>query len=458
MIISSASGYILLIVFLALLISLAVFIRLKQKNTSDDFFCFEKRNGKILASAVSIAASWIWAPALFIGTQIAYEKGVSGLFWFLIPNILALASFAFFGKRIKKMSPNGWNLPEFLGTRFQEKRIEYLSSFTVVLYQLMAVIVQLVAGSYFLELFTGILFWYSIPILAFGSLLYSLLAGFQGTVKSDIFQYLLLLGGAGLFVYFYFFSAHVSLPVLNFSGISGSTNVFDPEIFFSFGLLTAITLFAGALADQQYWQRSFSLSEKNIPASFLLGSILFGMIPLGLSFWGFLAAGENIVLPEGIDAAFIGVFTMSQYFSEFFMMGVFVVFLAGLTSTLDSAYSAFSTLFHSQKKIQISPPKKMFFFALLSVVVSLFLSFYSVPLKYLWWTFNGVAVTLVVPTVFSLVSTRVFHGKNILKGMISGMVLGIPIFFWGQFSSQMSISLFGSFIIVMCNIWGVLRK
>ena len=35
----------------------------------------------------SIAASWIWAPALFVSVQLAYEKGIAGIFWFTIPNV-----------------------------------------------------------------------------------------------------------------------------------------------------------------------------------------------------------------------------------------------------------------------------------------------------------------------------------------------------------------------------------
>lgn len=45
--------------------------------------------------AKSIASTWIWAPALFVSSQIAYQYGLSGFLMFLIPNVLTLLIFGF---------------------------------------------------------------------------------------------------------------------------------------------------------------------------------------------------------------------------------------------------------------------------------------------------------------------------------------------------------------------------
>ena len=37
--------------------------------------------------AMSIAATWIWSPAIFVSSSIAYFNGLYGFLWFLIPNI-----------------------------------------------------------------------------------------------------------------------------------------------------------------------------------------------------------------------------------------------------------------------------------------------------------------------------------------------------------------------------------
>lgn len=41
------------------------------------------------------ASTWIWAPALFVSSSVAYYYGLAGLAIFLIPNILCLILFGF---------------------------------------------------------------------------------------------------------------------------------------------------------------------------------------------------------------------------------------------------------------------------------------------------------------------------------------------------------------------------
>lgn len=43
--------------------------------------------------AASTASTWIWAPALFVSSSVAYYYGLAGLAIFLIPNILCLILF-----------------------------------------------------------------------------------------------------------------------------------------------------------------------------------------------------------------------------------------------------------------------------------------------------------------------------------------------------------------------------
>lgn len=59
-----------------------------KKESSVAGFCTGGRNIGWVMSALSIAATWIWAPALFTSAEAAYTKGFAGLFWFLAPNVL----------------------------------------------------------------------------------------------------------------------------------------------------------------------------------------------------------------------------------------------------------------------------------------------------------------------------------------------------------------------------------
>jgi len=89
-IMSQSSGYLLLFVFgAAMVVATYVFARVRPGMTRESFLVARRDMNWILSGA-SIAASWIWAGALFVSIQVAYQKGLAGIFWFTLPNILAL--------------------------------------------------------------------------------------------------------------------------------------------------------------------------------------------------------------------------------------------------------------------------------------------------------------------------------------------------------------------------------
>lgn len=100
-------SYLLLAVFgIVIILFTYFFARWGRWKTKDGFLVANRNVGWILGG-FSIAASWIWAPALFVSVQMAYQKGLAGIFWFTLPNILSLTIFAFLGPRIRKKNAAG---------------------------------------------------------------------------------------------------------------------------------------------------------------------------------------------------------------------------------------------------------------------------------------------------------------------------------------------------------------
>ena len=58
------------------------------RDVQRDTFLVANRDVSLVSGSFSIAASWIWAPAVFICSMQAYDKGLPGIFWFTAPNIL----------------------------------------------------------------------------------------------------------------------------------------------------------------------------------------------------------------------------------------------------------------------------------------------------------------------------------------------------------------------------------
>lgn len=436
-ILTQIEGYFFLILFTILMIVVTIIFTKKSKNY--DSFIVADRDIKWWIGAPSIAASWIWAPALFVSVQKAYELGLPGIFWFTFPNIVALAIFAILGPKIRQKLPNGYTLPNWIKYKFGSTVHKiYLVPF--FWYQLMAVCVQIFVGGMMLEFLTGIPLNTAMILLSLIGLSYSLISGLKASIVTDLVQILMIFIVSLIIIPWVISNAGGIIAVQNgLGGLINNTNIFDPSIAFSFGIITSIGLLSGAISDQQYWQRSFALKKKDIKKSFLIGSFLFGLVPITLSVLGFLAANPelNISLSENVGLPMIGVAVVAELLPSWATILFIVMLLAGLTSTLDSAYNAASSLYVSDiKDLQTTKDSlikearyAMVGVSILGLILALIVQ-HLFSLDRLWWIFNGVATCFVVPTILSL-----FWDKITKKGVlysISIAFIGMIVFVYGN--------------------------
>ena len=116
-----STGYALLWGFGIAMILLTSLGSLGQRWRTQVGFLAAGRNVNWWLGAFSIAVSWIWAPALFVSVQQAYQQGVPGIFWFTFPNILCLFIMAPLARRIRRYLPTGYTQPEWIRHRFDER-------------------------------------------------------------------------------------------------------------------------------------------------------------------------------------------------------------------------------------------------------------------------------------------------------------------------------------------------
>ena len=112
-VLSPNGGIVLLITYGVVMVGLTAWFGRGRKKDKVEFLLAGRGIG-VLPGAMSIAASWIWAPALFIAAQMAYEKGTPGLLWFVLPNVASLLVFAPLALRIRKILPTGYTLPQLM--------------------------------------------------------------------------------------------------------------------------------------------------------------------------------------------------------------------------------------------------------------------------------------------------------------------------------------------------------
>ncbi|HII15154.1 MAG TPA: hypothetical protein HA362_02475 [Nanoarchaeota archaeon] len=467
--ISQTTGYALLVIYGILMVIITYFFARWKKYHTIQGFLVAGRNVNWWLGATSIAASWIWAPALFVSVQMAYQKGLAGIFWFTFPNIIALALYIFLAPKIREKLPYGYTLPQYIKHRLQSERAHKIYLFPFFFYQLMAVTVQLFAGGSLIYLLTGISLINAMIIMSVIVLAYSLISGLESSIVTDFIQFLLIIVGIVVVIPWIISTAGGwSAVSQGMGGVTGQfRNIFDPGVAFSFGIVTAIGLIAGAISDQQYWQRVFAIKKKNLVPSFLFGALMFGIVPIVLSVLGFIAANNSlgITLPEGADVSLIGVVAVSTLLPTIAIAIFVIMLLSALFSTLDSGLNAASSLFvtdvvkysDEERKVltkvdegQHLTQKEMVLskkldtrgvrnsqIAMIGITVLGFLVALAavyIPgfgLKHLWWIFNTVAACVVVPTVLSLYWKRL-DAKGVFWGVLISFVVGIPLFIYGN--------------------------
>lgn len=186
------TGFIVLVAYTLLMLGVS-YLLTRRQTTLQGFLVGDRRMGTI-KSAMSIAATWIWAPALFVSAEKAYSNGWPGLFWFLVPNILCLLFFIPYAERIRKQMPDGITISGYMGTIYRSVKVKrvYLAQLSIL--AVLSTAVQLLAGGKILSSVLGIDFFTTTVILSMIAYSYSQFSGIMASVITDAMQMVLILG------------------------------------------------------------------------------------------------------------------------------------------------------------------------------------------------------------------------------------------------------------------------
>lgn len=470
---SVGATYLLLLAFGLFMLVATYLFAWWQKSTSivENFLVAERKVHWFLGGS-SIAASWIWAPAVFVSTLFAYQYGLAGLFWFTVPNMAALAIFALLAPRIREKMPYGYTLPQWIGHRFCDEKVHKLYLYPFFFYQLMSITVQLYAGGNLLALLLGIPVYQAtavvtIAMLAAIPLIYSLVSGLESSIITDFLQLAFIIIALIILIPWAVSVAGIDSIRAGLAGLSGSKNIFDPHIAFSLGIVTSIGLIAGAVSDQQYWQRAFAIREGHLRKAFIFGALAFGLVPILLGFLGFIGADPTFAatVPPAVDPSLIGVVVVGRLLPVWTVFFFVLMLLCALSSTLDSGMNAAASLWTTdvmkytkeerelmlkfEEGKALSDTEKltkhlldirrltaarntMIWLTILGFLVTLAVIYIpGFELKQLWWIFNTVAACVMVPTILSLYWERL-NPRGVFWGVLVAFFIGLPLFIYSN--------------------------
>lgn len=466
---SSAQGYWLLLFYgIGMVLITYFFARWRGWKTKEGFLLAERRAGWLLMGP-SIAASWIWAGALFVSVQMAFEKGLAGIFWFTFPNFLALAIFYFLGPKIRERFMNGYTLPQYIKYRLGSEKVHKLYLVPFLFGQLIAVTFNVFAGGALISTLTGIPVTIVMPLLVLIVVSYALISGLEASIVTDFMQLVLIYIALAVILPWTLLKTGIGAVAGGLGGISGNfSNIFSPEVALGFGIVTSIGLISQTITDQQYWQRVFASRRSEIAKAFIFGAVLFAIVPLSLSLLGFLAANPQIgiSLPANVDPSMIGVLTIHQLLPAWAIILFAVALLSGLTSTVDSAFAATSSLYAAdiakyseeekralEKQLFNQPLSEeenellkrldaqiivksrwaMIVIALIGLAFAYASYFFAgFGVKQLFLLSISIAASAAMPTVLSLYWEKL-SSRGVFWGILTAIVLGMPAFFYADY-------------------------
>lgn len=413
---------------------LATVILTRKENSKEGFFVGNRKTGTI-SSAMSIAATWIWAPALFTSAEKAYLNGWVGLFWFLIPNVVCLILFIPFARRIRQAMPEGITLSGFMAKRYQSKKVKNIYLFQLILLAILSSAVQLLAGGKILTTITGIPFWGMTILLSAIAFSYSQFSGIKASIATDMVQMVFMLAVCLIFVPWALqMNQGIENLIRGLQGVTGAyTELFNTkglEVFFSFGLPTAIGLLAGPFGDQCFWQRAFSIKENKIGRAFLLGAFLFAIVPLSMGILGLIAAGSAYV-PS--DTGVVN-FEWIEYLFPKWCIGLFLfMVVSGLLSTLDSnlcAIASLTTDMTRRKNHRYIIRFSKYMMLLLLFAGILVANIKGLTVTNLFLIYGTLRAATLLPTVITLLNKKL-DADGVFYGILISLLIGLPIFAYG---------------------------
>jgi Na+/proline symporter len=430
-----------------------------------DLFLVSNRSVGLTAGAMSVASTWIWAPALFIAAQKAFQQGLPGVMWFTAPNVGCLILFAFLAGRIRTIFPRGYTLPEYMAERYDRKtHTMYLVSFLSL--QVCSLAVQLIAGAAMLRGLSGAPYCLSVLVLAVVFTSYSLIDGLHSSIRTDFLQLLLMLGGIAVLVPVAVVKGG-GLPALSagFSGFNGEYgNILDPWVAYSFGITVTIGLMSGPVGDQQHWQRAFAFAEGNATKGYILGALIFAVVPLSMSLLGFIAAGNPEAAPAvasgAVAAQQVGPQVIGHLIPGWGLALFVLMILAGLASTGDSALSAGGSIVAvdiyrryvnnraSQDGMLRVSRMAIVLISLIAVGIALIPGITILSLFLFYGTLRS---STFVPTILTLYSDRI-PSWGIFTGIALAISVGLPTYLFGELTGNVHAKVAANLGIVLISL------
>lgn len=448
---SPLTGLLILLAFGAASYLATVTAGKKFRSGTKQSFLVADRNVGWVPNGLSIAATWIWAPALFVAAEQGYKHGWVGVFWFTVPNVACLVIFAFFAHMMRRKYPQGFTLSGFMRDNYSP-RVQRVYLVMLTGLAIASFAVQLLAGGLVVATLTGINFLWVTVVLALIALSYSLKSGLHASIVTDYLQMGLIAVVGLVLAPWVVTQAGMDVTLDGMAGFDGVytslTSGPGAAVFWSFGLSTSIGLLSGPFGDQSFWQRAFASKQEDTRKAFIFGAAVFAIVPLTMSLLGFALAGSGKDLNG--DTQLVNLHAIINWLPEWTVIPFMLFILSGLVSTLDSNLASIGSLAGGDM-VKSEGSKDVIRgarYAMLGLTAAglLLANVPGLTITALFIFYGTVRATTLLPTVLSLLKPR--SERGMFWGPVAAAVIGLPISAYGNLLNVTEAKVIGSLLVL----------
>ncbi|MBX0295520.1 sodium:solute symporter family transporter [Haloarcula nitratireducens] len=419
------------------LAALGVWYTRGREGSVDDFLTARDSvgEGRLTATLVaSVMGVWI----LLAAPEAGAGFGVAAVVGYAVGEAVPMLAYSRLGPRVRELLPKGHSLTEYAHARYGSAMYGFVLLVSA-LYMFVFVAAELTGIASALSLVAGVPQWQTAMLVGGFVLLYTSYGGLRATIVTDTVQAVLVLPILAVVVGGVVLS--LGGPGAVYSGVvETNPTLVDPGFLpgLQFGLGLAFAILGAELVNQTWWQRIYAGRDGDTVArGFRNATLLNSALVFVAAVLGIVAVGHADVVADASSAAYnadVAFFVLVEsVFGERLLLGVVLLALLLVVSSVDSLFSALASLVTADLPRLLAEPDdrtlRLGARALTAVVAvaAIYVSLRARSVLRLFFFADLLGAAVAFPLVYGLYSRRL-TGPGALLSSLLGLTVGLAYF------------------------------
>ena len=433
----------------------AIGIFFSRNNSSMESYLNADRTIKRKSLTASLVASCFGVWILIGPSEAATWGGLGAIIGYSFGQAFPFLAIYFFGKRMRKIMPNGNSLTQFVFIRFGSTVFK-LVLFLTIFYMLVYLTAEVTAVAKVVNLLSGIPLWQTALIILISTLSYTLYGGLKVSIFTDKIQFIIIL------ILLFFLINYIFNSEINFSSIEKINKkagfLLSKNYFYGYtaGITFFIAVFATNLFDQGIWQRVYAANSiKDLKIGFISAFLIVIPFIFILGFFGIVAVSiGNVTDPSTIFfSLLLDPFKGSNVALSISLLILVLVLVISSMDTLINAISSLITI-EAPKFLRLKNNKNYLQLSKYIVMILSLFVFYVASkgnsVLFMFLFADLLCCAAVFPIFYGLYKGNTSN-KVTFYSILAGLIFGLSMFPNQSFQSSFIVG--GLFNIKIFPVW-----